>query len=199
MKILVLDTETTGLDITRHEIIQLGFISLFIDANSKINLLEEKEFLISPLHLETASVEALKINGFSKDKWKKSQPFTSFASQIRYAIESSDILLGQNLIFDLRFINQSYRNFNIVPPKYPNYIDTRRMGSRLVESKIIKNASMDKMCEHFKIDSDGRAHTALVDCHRTLKVWQKMLDMNIDYELYSFKEPYDPHGTKKTK
>ena len=199
MKILVLDTETTGLDITRHEIIQLGYISLFVDVNNKINLLEEKEFLITPLHLETASPEALKINGFSKERWRGSLPFSKCMAQIRNAIESSDILLGQNLIFDLRFINQSFRNLSLTPPRFPNYIDTKKMGSRLVESKVLKSASMDKMCEHFNIQTDGRAHTALVDCHRTLKVWQKLLDLNIDYEIYSFKEPYDPHGTKKIK
>lgn len=187
MKILVLDTETTGLDITRHEIIQLGYISLFLDINNKKQIVEEKEFTIKPLHIETASNEALKINGYTSEKWKKALPFSDYVNQIKFAIENSDILLGQNLIFDLRFINQAYSNLNLRPPNFPNYIDTKRMANRLVERKILRSTSMDKMCEHFNIQSDGRAHTALVDCHRTIKVWEKLCENNVDYELYSFK------------
>lgn len=187
MKILVLDTETTGLDITRHEIIQLGYISLFIDQNNKKSIVEEKEFTITPLHLETASPEALRINGYSSERWKNSIPFSKCFMQIRNAIENSDLLLGQNLNFDLRFLKQAFHNLNIKPPIFPNYIDTKRMAQTLVERKVIKSTSMDRMCEHFNITSDGRAHTALVDCHRTIKVWEKLLDQNIDFQIYPFK------------
>lgn len=187
MKILVIDTETTGLDITRHEIIQLGYINLFINENNKKSILEEKEFFITPLHIETASPEALKINGYTKEKWKNSVPFSKCVAQIRHAIESSDLLLGQNLNFDLRFIKQSFQNISLSPPKFPNYIDTKKMATKLVERKLLKSTSMDKMCDHFNIISDGRAHTALVDCHRTLKVWEKLLEQNVDYQIYSFK------------
>lgn len=187
MKILTLDTETTGLDITKHEIIQLGYIMLFIDNNNNKHILEEKEYTISPVNIHNASAEALRINGYTKEKWKNSIPFNKCAEQIKSKIQECDIMLGQNLNFDLRFIKQSYYNFNLSPPVFPRYIDTKRMASVLVEKKVLKSSSMDKMCEHFNIKSDGRAHTALVDCHRTIKVWEKLVNENIDFQFYEFK------------
>ncbi len=187
MKIIVLDTETTGLDILKHEIIQLGYIIVNLsEADNSIKILEEREFLIAPQRIESASPEALRINGYTKDKWRGSVPFSKCVSQIRLAIESCDLMLGQNLNFDLRFIKQSFVNLNYLPPKFPNYIDTKRMAQTLVERKVIKSTSMDKLCEHYKISSDGRTHTALVDCHRTLKVWQRLVDEKIDFQFYTF-------------
>ena len=196
MKIVVLDTETTGLDLTIHEIIQIGFIVLEVDESNKYKILTEKEIKIRPEHLESASMEALKINGFTVYEWKDSLPFQEYAIYIKEMIEHADLLLGQNLLFDLKFIKQSYSNLNLEVPKFPPYIDTKNMAEPLVKQKILESTSMDKMAKHYKISFTGRAHTALADCERTLKIWEKLLEHNDSPNIFTFEKPYDSYANK---
>ena len=100
MKILVLDTETTGLDLIKHELIQIGFLFIEMNTDGTYKVLGESETNIRPLHLESADPAALNVNGFSAYKWKESKPINEHFQEIKDKIESADVLLGQNLIFD---------------------------------------------------------------------------------------------------
>jgi DNA polymerase III epsilon subunit-like protein len=191
MKIVVLDTETTGLSILKHEIIQIGFLELDVDDQNNETIISGLEINIKPKRLELAEKKALEINGFTKKKWRGSKPFDFHAENIKKIIESADYLMGQNLIFDLRFIKQAYEDLEIKSPKFPKYIDTKNMAMPLVKEGKLKSASMDKMCEHFDIKFEGAAHTALTDCQRTLGVWKSLLKENMQIEYFSFKKPFD--------
>jgi len=196
MKILVLDTETTGLDLTKHELIQIGFLFIEMLEDGSFKHLSESEINIRPLHLESAEPDALAINGFSAFKWKDSKPINDHFEEIKDKIEYADLLLGQNLIFDLRFIKQAFENFNAVPPKFPPYIDTKWMGEKLVFEGKLRSSSMDKMCKHFDIKFEGKAHTALVDCKRTFDVWKKLGEQIKEVPKFTFINNYDPRGNK---
>jgi DNA polymerase III epsilon subunit-like protein len=193
MKLLVLDTETTGLDITRHEIIQIGFLYLNINSDNTHEIVSESEIKIRPLHLETAEPAALAVNGFTAIEWKNSKPFSEYLVEIKSKIESADVLLGQNLIFDLRFIKQSFENLNAEPPNFPPYMDTKWMGAQLLNEGKLKSTSMDKMCKELGIKFEGKAHTALVDCKRTFSVWEKLSSKIEDVQAFTFTNCYDPH------
>lgn len=196
MKILFLDTETTGLDIIQHEIIQVGYILLDRDPIFGDTIVTQKEFNILPLHLESASQEALKINGFTSAAWKDALPFSEHAVHLREMIEYANLMIGQNLIFDMRFLKQAYANLNLEIPRFPNYIDTKNMAKFLVEQKVVDTTSMDKLCKHYNITFAGRAHNALADCERTMKLWQKLLEHDKNPNIFSFQNPYDPYANK---
>jgi len=193
MKILVLDTETTGLDITKHEIIQIGFLFIDMVADNTYKILSESEIKIRPLHLETAEPAALAVNGFCVFDWKDTKTIDNYFNEIRDKIEYADVLLGQNLIFDLRFIKQAFENLDVTPPKFPPYMDTKWIATQLLNEGKLKSTSMDKMCKHFNIKFEGKAHTALVDCKRTLSVWEKLTEEVKDIPAFTFVSPYDPH------
>jgi DNA polymerase III epsilon subunit-like protein len=197
MKILVLDTETTGLNILTHEIIQIGFLNINLNKDNTFEVLDKKEINIKPIRLENADKRALEINGFTKKKWRGAKEFATHAEFIREQIETADYLLGQNLIFDLRFIKQSFEDLDLKPPKFPKYIDTKKMASSLIKEGKLKSASMDKMCEHFQIKFEGQAHTALTDCERTFSVWNKLKEEKAEMEYFSFKKPFDPYNNKE--
>ncbi len=196
MKILLLDTETTGLDLTKHEIIQIGFLFIEMNINNTYKILSESEIKIRPLHLETAEPAALAINGFSAYEWKDSKPIDNHFEEIKNNIEKADALLGQNLIFDLRFIKQAFENYDISPPKFPPYMDTKWIATQLMNEGKLKSTSMDKMCKHYNIKFEGKAHTALVDCKRTLEVWKKLTEQVDDIPFFTFVGPYDPHAKR---
>lgn len=196
MKLLVLDTETTGLDLTKHEIIQIGFLFVDISDDNRHSFSERREINIRPLRLEEADPNALKVNNFSAYLWKDSLPFTKHVDFIKEKIESADILLGQNLIFDLKFIKQTYANLELESPKFPPYMDTKWMATQLLKEGKVKSTSMDKLCKHFNITFSGKAHTALADCERTYYVWLKLSETVKDAPIFTFINNYDPYANK---
>lgn len=193
MRLTVIDTETTGLDLSKHEIIQLGLIELELKDNGELVVLREQEHKTKPYNIRDADPTALKVNGFEASRWVDSKPFYFFIPALDEIWKKSDLLLGQNLIFDLRFIAKEYKRYNLITPKYPKYYDTKHMGAGLVKEGIIKSSSMDKMCEHFNIKFKGRAHTALTDCQRTVTLWQQLMKYAAAQTI-TYEEPYDPYA-----
>jgi DNA polymerase III epsilon subunit-like protein len=196
MLITVIDTETTGLDPSKHEMIQLGIIETELQDSGELRILREHEYKFFPKQLGQASEEALKINGYSEQRWANaSKDITNILPLLENLWFTSDLLLGQNLIFDLRFITKAYHQLGLMRPDYPKYIDTKYMGSVLVNEGFLKSSSLEKMCDFFNIKFQGNAHDALVDCRRTIDIWQQ-LQKYTNEKYFSFKEPYDPHANK---
>jgi len=190
--ITVLDTETTGLNPKRHEVIEVAYISYVIDREGKFFLLRRFESKIAPTNIGGANPKALEINGYTKEKWRDAPDKASVLCTVSKAISETDVLIGQNLIFDLRFLDKEFERYKIDPPFYPPYVDTKAMADVLVKKNWLRRSKMDYLVEHYGVKVSGRAHTALVDCARTYEVWQRLLnDTDGEYDLYTFENPYD--------
>ena len=108
--------------------------------------------------------------------------------------------MGQNLIFDLRFVTEICQRVGLSVPDYPAYLDTKSIADKLVKADWLERSGMDYLVEHYGIKVEGRAHTALVDCERTMLVWDKLLEeVGEEYSLYTFEEPYEPYRKRKKK
>jgi DNA polymerase III epsilon subunit-like protein len=190
-----IDTETTGLDIKKHQIIQLGIIEYDLCDNADLKLIKKYEYKIRPSNILAASQEALNINGYKSENWINSIPFNQCFKILDDIFLKSEFLIGQNLIFDLRFISKEYWRYGLKLPKIPKYIDTKYLGQQLVNEGKMKSCSMDNMCKHFNIKFSGKAHTALVDCERTVMLWEHLLKYT-ESKYFTFEDPYD--AFKKT-
>jgi len=188
------DTETTGLDLFKHEVIDIAALQLSWvgDDFMEISRFETK---VKPKNLKEASETALKINGYTNKKWKEAPQSDVFLPLIRAYIETSDAVVGQNLVFDYRFINKMFAANEQPSPKWPKYIDTKWMADQLVHDKKIKRSSLDFLCEHYQIPSIGRAHTALTDVLRTFELF-KALSKETEFNYLTFDKPFDPYGDK---
>lgn len=197
MIITAIDTETTGLDYRQHEMLQFAAVRFFLDDSKddlEINIIDKIELKIKPKNIELASHYALKVNGYSANDWRGSFPIEKHLDVMINFMSDCDFLLGQNLIFDLRFIQKAIVYSDKPMFTFPKYCDTRYMADSLVKKGILKNSSMDKLCEHYEIKTSGRAHTALVDCNRTIGVWLKLMEQ-AEIEFFTYEEPYE--GMKK--
>ena len=191
MIITVIDTETTGLDRSKHEIIELAMISYVIGENGERWVLKKFNTKIKPRHIETASPKALQINHYKKEDWENAPDISEVLFEAKQIIENSQVLIGQNLIFDLRYLTGAFIKNGFEIPDYPAYIDTKAMADVLRRQKKIKRSAMDYLCEHYDIKFEGKAHSALTDCERTMKVWDKLLVDCGDYDFYSYSDPYE--------
>lgn len=191
MIITVIDTETTGLNNQMHEILEIAAISYKINDDGSAIMVESLNKKIKPRNMHLAEPKALEVNGYNEEDWKDACDFLSIWRPLGELIDNSDLLLGQNLIFDLRFIQSECKRRNIEEYEFPPYIDTKAMADELKRAEWISSTSMDNLVEHYQINLDGRAHTAYHDCKRTFLVFEKLCrDLDNDYNLYTYKNPY---------
>jgi DNA polymerase III epsilon subunit-like protein len=188
------DTETTGLDLLEHEIIDIACVR--VDYKPfEATVIEQYSSKIKPKYIERASAVALKINGYDHLAWQHAPSFDQVTHIVRPLLENCDYIVGQNAIFDYRFINKSFDDTYSNRPKWKKYFDTKHMGDQYVADGLTARSSLDALTEHFKIDGLGRSHTALVDVLRTIKVFEKM-SPRADIVAFDFNSPFDPYGDK---
>lgn len=126
-----------------------------------------------PEHIETAEEESLKLCGFDKKAWVGSKDLKEvLKSFILFSKEC--ILIGHNIRFDLNFIEAAFKKYNLYPKykKIPITLDS--LAWPIVASEKIENLKLSTLCKYFKI-SNNNEHRALPDCHRTLKVYKKLM------------------------
>jgi len=194
MILTVFDTETSGLNPDKHEILEVALLTFVFDRDGNSYVLKEYESKVKPERIDLANPKALEINGYSDAEWEDAPSLSEVIEKMRPTIEESDVFLGQNLIFDMRFVDENCKRFNIECPEFPAYIDTKELADKLVRAEWLKRSGMDYLVEHYNVNVNGRAHTALVDCWRTFKVWEKLLkDCGEEYSLFTFDDPYDSY------
>ena len=191
MILTVIDTETTGLSLRKHELLEIGLISYVITNEGERLITKKFETKIKPAHIFTASEKALEINGYSQEEWEGAPSAGEALPVVCEAITKSNVLIGQNLIFDLRFIAKACEESGIDTPDFPPYIDTKEIADRLKKTGVIEKSGMDYLCERFDIQFEGKAHTAMADCERTIKAWDALLDLLPEYEMWTFENPYE--------
>lgn len=185
MIVTFIDIETTGLKLDKHEIIEFGALRMSLEPSTlELKSLNSFAFKIKPLHIDTSSDVALKVNGYTEAKWKNAIHPKESLYLIKGLIDSTDLLIGHNLIFDLRFIKKLFKKYksNIL---FPFYLDTKQMAEDCGEP----DTSLDALCKKYNVQFNGNAHTAAADCERTYKIFNELLYKSIP-AYYSFSEPF---------
>jgi DNA polymerase III alpha subunit (gram-positive type) len=184
MIITWIDTETTGLNHDIHDIIQYGAYRVELNPKTHgMQFLDKYEFKIKSNRMDLAEPEALKVNHYSESAWAGAIDQKEAAHLIRGLINSSNMLAGHNLYYDLCFIKKL---FDKTRTKFwfPPYLDTKHMATQVSE-----NSSLDFMCKQYNIQYKGLAHTALADCERSYKLYLE-LEKAANVYPFTFKEPY---------
>jgi len=168
-KLAFVDTETTGLNPRRHEIIEIGAI---LYSQKKDKVLKRWCQKIKPTNIKLASREALEINRY----WENSHLYTG---DTREAINRFNnlvkgcILVGQNISFDIAFIQKCMRKFKIKSSFGRRYVELMGLAWPTIRNQS-ESMSLKSLCNHFNI-SNRNAHSALVDCERTLEVYRCLM------------------------
>jgi len=173
LKLAFTDTETTGLDESKHEIIEIACLVYDPVTDSVI---EEWEKKISPTHIETADADALKINGYKDNAAAYTGRLKS--ALIKYnSLVKDCAIVGQNIDFDIRFITRAMKEFDIKPNwNHRRKLDTLSIAWPIVSKTEIPGLGLGHLCEHFGVSNIG-AHSALVDCRRTYEVYKCLMNM----------------------
>ena len=181
-KYIVIDTETTGLDPKRHEMLSLGAI-VMIDG-----VITETMDIKIRADISRADSKALEVNGYSERKWKYAvSSFRGFCLIRDFFYRHQDgVLVGHNVQFDIKFLRalsarwQSDDNGLILMP-YP-YIDTMDLARAALVPYGLQSVSLDNICE-FLGWKRRAAHTALSDCEDCIRLLRSLCPASIRFTV----------------
>lgn len=184
MKLLFLDTETSGTDIKKHGIFQL---SGMIEIDGRI--IEEFDFNCRLFPHQIFDAGALAVTGKTVEEIRAypepiaiySKILTLFNKYIdRYNKNDKFYLVGQNIKFDYDFMTEWFNNCgNRYFYAYIDYhlIDLMCLSTILNVAGIIKtkNMKLQTMADYFGIEF--KAHNSFEDIRVTRSLFYKMIQL----------------------
>ncbi len=163
MKEVILDTETTGLDVKDgHRIVEIGCMELdnFVLTTKRFHCYLNPERKVSE--------QALKVHGYT-DKFLSSQKkFSQIVDEFLEFIRDKKLVI-HNASFDLSHLNNELSILGKNKISNTSIIDTLELARKKFPGS---QNSLDALCKRYKIDNSKRAkHTALIDCELLSKVY----------------------------
>jgi DNA polymerase-3 subunit epsilon len=171
-KIIVVDTETTGLDPKHDELLQVSII----DING--NVLYDGLFKPKASSWESA----MKVNHITPEMVQDAPRISEKIAEINDIMYGSDAIIGYNTNFDLNFLR-----FNgLVLNGSEKIIDVMEMfseehGEQLPDGRY-KWVKLTQAAEYYNYDwvaHEEKAHNAVGDCFATLHVYKHLLGEDI--------------------
>lgn len=186
MREIVIDTETTGLNVNAGDrIIEIGCVELINHIPTGKNL----QFYCSTK--KNISESATKVHGLT-NYFLKSYPIFKYNSKKFIDFIKDDTLVIHNADFDISFINNELKLIGIKPINN-KVIDTVTLARKKLNTRI---ANLDYLCRRFSISlSSRKLHGALLDCQLLAEVYLELLGgKQITLELKE-KNKNAPHKT----
>ncbi len=168
MKEVVLDTETTGLEVKDgHRIVEIGCIELEnqIPTSNKFHCYLNPERKVSQ--------KAFEVHGYSDEFLSSKKKFFEICDEFLDFIKDKKLII-HNAVFDLSHLNNELSLLNKQKISKENVVDTLELARTKFPGSSI---SLDALCKRFHIDNSKRVqHTALIDCELLSKVYINLID-----------------------
>ena len=167
-KEIVLDTETTGLDVREgHRIVEIGCVEIE-------NFLPTKKIFHCYLNPERkVSEQAFKVHGYSDEFLSQQKKFSEIADEFLDFISEKKLII-HNAKFDISHLNNELSLINKPSINIKTVTDTLEIAKNKFPGAQV---SLDALCRRYKIDNSRRVkHTAIIDCELLSRVYVNLLD-----------------------
>ena len=157
MKEVVLDTETTGLNVKDgHRIVEIGCIEL----ENQIPTTKQFHCYLNPER--KVSEKAFEIHGYSDDFLKSQKKFKDVCDDFLNFIKEKKLII-HNAAFDISFLNSELKIANRKPINSKNIVDTLELARNKFPGSSV---SLDALCKRYRIDNSRR------EKHNANNLWQ---------------------------
>ena len=167
MKEIILDTETTGLNVKDgHRIVEIGCIELenLIPTNRTFHCYLNPERKVSE--------KAFEVHGYSDEFLSKQKKFSEVVDDFLNFIDGKKLVI-HNAEFDIGHLNNELL-----------IVGKNKLKNTIVDTLVLARdkfpgspTNLDSLCKRYRIDNSRRTkHTALIDCDLLAKVYINLLD-----------------------
>ena len=169
MRQVVLDTETTGLEVElEHRIIEIGCIEV---VNRRITGRSFHRYLNPERDID---VGALEVHGLTREKLAKEPRFADIRAEFLEFVGGAELLI-HNAAFDVAFVNAELaRLADGTPPiaELCRVLDTLALARQMHPGQ---RNSLDALCKRYSVDNSHRDyHGALLDARLLAEVYLAM-------------------------
>ena len=192
MKEVVLDTETTGLEVKDgHRIVEIGCIELenLIPTSKKFHCYLNPERKVSE--------KALEVHGYTDEFLSDKKKFKDIANEFLEFIKDKKLII-HNAEFDLAHLNNELQLIGKNKINNNNIIDTLDLARDKFPGSGI---SLDALCKRYRIDNSKRKkHTALIDCELLSRVYINLIDQKepmLDFKVTNQNNQYSENQNSK--
>lgn len=176
--LLLIDIEATGLDVDRHEMIQLAAVLL-----DRTTLREKKHFssFIRPVHWKTRQPKAMEVNKISYDTVKQAPLLKTVIRKFRKTFPPQTVILANyGGILDITFLRKAFKQ-SAVPYIYDYHIFNLwgLFYTYLAKQKKLRNKKkfagfgLENLAQIFSLNM--QTHDALDDCRLEAEILRKIL------------------------
>ena len=178
MKEVVLDTETTGLEVKDgHRIVEIGCIEL------ENQFPTSKKFHCYLNQERKVSEKAFEVHGYSDEFLAPQKKFSEVCDEFINFIENKKLII-HNAGFDLSHLNNELSLIGRKKIDKKNIIDTLELARDKFPGSPV---NLDALCKRFRVDNSRRTkHTALIDCELLSKIYINLIDQKeptLDFKL----------------
>jgi DNA polymerase-3 subunit epsilon len=175
-----IDLETTGLNPTRQEIIEIGCVVVkqvpAVGRGAKLEIISEFDSKVKPEHLETAEPEALRINGYNDADWLFA---VTLEQAMKVLVEKTDgaIMISHNITFDWGFLQYAFAKTKLQNKMSPVRLDLMSMAfAKLYHQEAVQRFNLKALSDYFGIKNE-QAHTAIFDIKTSIEIYKKLLEI----------------------
>jgi len=184
-QLFICDTETTGLDAYKNDIIELSLLRL----NDEV----QKTWFVKPMNLDNISTDALRVNGHKIEDIKHETKYgrDTYLDPKKVIVEVENwimesgasreevFLIGQNINFDKNMLEQLWKKCG-EEDSFPfgrRTLDTMQFEVLMDLAKGVKSESysLSNIIKKYGIKTE-KAHSASADVRATKELFVKQLD-----------------------
>ena len=167
------DVETTGLNPQLHEIIEISIIKV-CPVKGQTNYTSK----VKPVHIEYATEEALRINGYNAKDWRSAPDADMVFSKVSEMLAGC-ILVGHNVRFDEEFISETLHRLGLRCRYERRMIDTVTLALEHLHN--LESVSMDSIREYFGWQE---GHRARIDVLQTYVLYYKLHRATVFHRMF---------------
>jgi DNA polymerase-3 subunit epsilon len=168
MRQVVLDTETTGLEVEQqHRVIEIGCVELF---NRRLTGRRFHQYLNPERDIDEGAVQ---VHGLTRERLAKEPTFQQVHLEFLEFIRDAELII-HNAPFDVAFLNAEFARLNAAH----RVADLCRVLDSLILARQMhpgQRNSLDALCKRYFVDNSHREyHGALLDARILAEVYLAM-------------------------
>lgn len=167
LPVLVLDFETTGLDVRNDRVVQIGALAM---EGGRLLKQESLDELVNPG--KPIPAPASRIHGISDEAVREAPAFPEIAPRLFDLIEGR-VIVGHHIAFDLAVLRHEAARVGL-PWSTPPFLDVGHLASALIAE--LPDPGLETIASFLRVEVEGR-HNAMDDCLTTARLWAALLEL----------------------
>ncbi len=169
MRQVVLDTETTGLEVERnHRVVEIGCVEL---VNRRLTGRTYHQYLNPERDIDEGAEQ---VHGLSRERLAKEPTFAEAAAQFLEFVQGAELII-HNAPFDVGFLNAELKRLQSTAQKIHDIcavLDTLPLARKMHPGQ---RNNLDALCKRYSVDNSHREyHGALLDARILAEVYLAM-------------------------